>query len=242
MPLTFRTSGDWGAGKGANLVAAEVDDNFWFLYELIISVQESAAAGVGIDFITQDTATSFTFHMTDHTTQGPFEIPLSVWNWTGEWQAANLYVVNDIFYYNATIYRVVYDHTSDTSFDPNAVDSGHALYSKMLELIGATVQTISADTWTPTLTDAFTYNRFTNAHACEITVPLDAAIPFPIGTEINGRQASTGVVTIVGDSGVIINSQYNCVDATEGEGSTFTVKKVDTDEWDLFGLLAVNSP
>ena len=42
--------------------------------------------------------------------------------------------------------------------------------------------------------------------AATITVPTDAAAAFPVGTTINITQTGTGTVTVVGDSGVTVNS------------------------------------
>lgn len=44
MAVTFRTAGAWGAGKGSNLVAAEVDGNFWDHEERIVDVEAAVAA------------------------------------------------------------------------------------------------------------------------------------------------------------------------------------------------------
>ena len=41
MSITYRTTDftKWGAGQGANLTNVQVDDNFWFLYELIVALR-----------------------------------------------------------------------------------------------------------------------------------------------------------------------------------------------------------
>lgn len=89
--------------------------------------------------------------------------------------------------------------------------------------------------WTPTLDDANTYNRFTGSST--MTIPLNSTVAFAVGTEIHGRQAAGGVVTITAESGVTLNLQDNCLAQTSGQGATFTVKKVAANEWDLFGRL-----
>lgn len=101
------------------------------------------------------------------------------------------------------------------------------------------VQTVSASVWTPTIADVGKYTRFTSSSPDGTLIQIAPSATFPavIGSEIHGRQATDGFVTIVGLSGVTINPQDDCFNITSGQGATFTLKKVDTDEWDLFGRL-----
>jgi hypothetical protein len=233
MPLVLR------AVKGSNLTPAEADGNFTYLDGRIVTL-EGLPLGVGIASISV-IGNQMTITLTDSSIQGPFTIPTAELNNRGEWQASTPYAVNDIVTYNGSVYRVAANHTSATSFDPGEIiDTATEVYNLWLSMTGAPVQTQSGVTWTPSLVDAFTYNRFTNALAITLTIPTNDDVPFPIGTEIHGRQADDGPVSIVGaDTGVAVNPQFECDNVTAGLGATFTIKKVGTDEWDVMGKMVL---
>lgn len=107
------------------------------------------------------------------------------------------------------------------------------------------VGTISGSTFTPSLADANTYWRCTSVIGCTITLPLNADVPFSIGTELHFRQCTASVVIMVGDSNsdgdVILNSISGFDTATDTEGAVVTCKKVADDEWDVWGLLSASA-
>jgi carbohydrate binding protein with CBM5/12 domain len=235
MPLVLR------AVKGSNLTPAEADGNFTYLDGRIVTL-EGLPLGVGIDHI-EVLGNQMTIFLTDSSTQGPFTLLTAQLNFRGEWQASTAYSTNDIISFHNSIYQVLADHTSATAFDPGEViDTATEVYGLWLAMAGAPVQTISITTWTPAATDSFTYVRFTNASGCTVTIPDDGDVTIDVGTEIHCRQAGAGQVIIVGDNtGVLINPQFGCENISAGEGATFTLKKVDTNEWDLFGRLQTTS-
>jgi hypothetical protein len=133
MGMTFRTVGAWGSGKGADLVAAEVDENFWELMQRLTALETNAPAAVSIDTI-EVNANQMTIHLTDGSTQGPFTLPTSEWHWTGAWRTNTVYFVNDLFSFDGAIYQVLVAHTSDaTSFDPNALSGSGYVYNLLLD-------------------------------------------------------------------------------------------------------------
>ena len=88
------------------------------------------------------------------------------------------------------------------------------------------------------LTDMGTYNR---CGGVAITASLSAssAIPFALGTEIEFIQTSSAgnlLITASAGSGVTINSKNDNLNLA-GQWSAATLKKVDTDTWDLVGDL-----
>ncbi len=107
----------------------------------------------------------------------------------------------------------------------------------------AIVQTQDDHTFTPTLADGNTYNRFTNPDGCIFFVPSDADVDFPIGTEIHSRQANGTHVPVLfeGVSAAQINPVTGFLNQTAADGATVTLKKVGVDSWDIFGLLAAHS-
>jgi carbohydrate binding protein with CBM5/12 domain len=133
MAIVYRTSGPWGAGKGANLVAGEVDVNFYDLDQRMVTVEDTLPeAAVGIAFFSISGST-FSVHMTDGTVQGPFELPVRAWNFRGEWLPSTVYNVDDVITANGSVYLVLVNHTSGSSFDAGANDgSGHNYYGLLL--------------------------------------------------------------------------------------------------------------
>lgn len=93
-----------------------------------------------------------------------------------------------------------------------------------------------AGDYTATITDfnTNTITRMTSASANNYTIPLNATVPFPIGTQLLVAQIGAGQTTIVATSGVTINATGLKISATK---NAVTLIKVATDEWDAFGNL-----
>lgn len=131
--MHYRTndSAKWGAGKGANLTPAEVDENFWDLDRRAAAIEASPPQPVGIDHVTV-TDNSFTILLTDGSAQGPFALPAAKFNLVGEWQPNTLYVPNSFITEAGKTYLILYPHTSDAFFDPGANDgAGHSYYGRL---------------------------------------------------------------------------------------------------------------
>lgn len=100
------------------------------------------------------------------------------------------------------------------------------------------VVTVSGTTHTVLSTNIGAYHRCTNAAGCTVTVPDSTS--FAVASEWHFRQApGSAFVTFVTPSGVTINGVDGFDLGTDTEGATCTLKLVDTNEYDLFGLLAV---
>jgi hypothetical protein len=133
MAIIYRTAGPWGAGKGANLVAAEVDGNFYDINNRLTVTEDTLPTLVSIDHFAVS-GNAFYIYMTDGTIQGPFALPVTTWNFRGTWRPNTNYMVNDVIDYNGAVYMVLFSHISATTFDPGATDgSGHSYYGLMLE-------------------------------------------------------------------------------------------------------------
>ncbi len=85
---------------------------------------------------------------------------------------------------------------------------------------------------TASLADAGCFLRFTGA--ATLTIPPNATVAFPLGTEIDGIQAGAGALTIAAGAGVTLNSSGGDL-VLAGQFSSFTAKKVGTNEWDVVG-------
>lgn len=104
-----------------------------------------------------------------------------------------------------------------------------------LSILSAVVTTDATTARLLSLGDAGLYVRFTNAAAKTLTVQDNADEAIPISFQTHGRNAGAGDLTIVEDTSVTVNPPAGGT-LVIPEGGTFTLKKVATDEWDLFGV------
>ena len=85
------------------------------------------------------------------------------------------------------------------------------------------------------LSDRGTYNRC-GSHL--ITIPLDSAVDFAIGTEIEFIQTSSAghLAFNSASAALVINTRF-ALNSASGQFSAISLKKVGTDEWDMIGDL-----
>jgi hypothetical protein len=100
----------------------------------------------------------------------------------------------------------------------------------------ALIATESGATRTLATADVGKYIRYTNAAGCQITVPDNSDDPIPVGSEFYGV-GTLGQLEFVEDTSVTINVPASASLFTAEAFSVFGLKKVGTDEWDLFGDL-----
>jgi hypothetical protein len=86
-----------------------------------------------------------------------------------------------------------------------------------------------------TLTHRDSLIEFAKASAITVTIPLNSAVAYPVGTSIDILQTSTGQVTIAGDAGVTVNSTPGLKLRTQW--STATLFKRATNTWVVYGDL-----
>lgn len=91
-------------------------------------------------------------------------------------------------------------------------------------------------TYTLALTDVAKVVSLTNAAAITLTIPTNATVAFPTGTQILLYQGGAGQVT-VGGAGVTIRSQGTKL-KIYGQYGIAGLLKVGTDEWVFFGNTA----
>jgi len=87
------------------------------------------------------------------------------------------------------------------------------------------------------LSDIGNWIRMTSSVSNTITVPLNSAVAFEIGTTLNGVQAGIGMTTIAASVGVTINRPNDVLLSLRKQFSPFCLIKVGEDTWDLFGDL-----
>lgn len=88
-------------------------------------------------------------------------------------------------------------------------------------------------TYTLVLTDVAKVVSLTNAAAITLTIPTNASVAFPIGTQIVLYQGGAGQVTVSG-AGVTIRAQGTKT-KMNGQYSVAGLLKVNTDEWVFYG-------
>ena len=98
----------------------------------------------------------------------------------------------------------------------------------------------TGSTYTLVLADAGKYVEMNNASSNTLTVPLNASVAFPIGTEITVIQTGAGATTVSPAAGVTVN-YYSLTSAAtriiKAQWSAATLIKRDTNTWVLIGNL-----
>lgn len=93
-----------------------------------------------------------------------------------------------------------------------------------------------ASSYTLVLTDSNSMIRSTGSSNINITIPTNASVGYPIGTQVDIYRSGTGTVTIVPAGGVTIRSRSGLLLA--GQYAVASVTKVDTNEWLAVGALS----
>lgn len=100
--------------------------------------------------------------------------------------------------------------------------------------VATDVTTISGTSHTLDADDADSLLVFTNANAITLTVPANANEAIDPGTTFRLTQVGTGVVTVVGDGGVTVET-LGAETATAGKYAVATLVKRATDTWLMTG-------
>jgi hypothetical protein len=90
--------------------------------------------------------------------------------------------------------------------------------------------------YTLVLTDVAKVVSLSNAAAITLTVPTNASVAFPVGTQILLYQGGAGQVTVAGDSGVDVRSEGAKLKIV-GQYGVAGLLKLATNEWVAFGNL-----
>lgn len=125
----------WGVGKLSNLTATEGDRNLWELLLRIVALEGDRPEPNEISQVQQD-GLQITFILADGAELGPIDLPTLKWRWRGDWLPSTIYATLDTFKVDDQgLFVVLVDHTSDTTFDPDATTSGspdNPLYFQLL--------------------------------------------------------------------------------------------------------------
>ena len=125
LSLLYRTVGPWGAGKGSDLDADEIDQNFYDLEQAVEALAANPAQPAEIEDVTVTNGDQLTFTLSDATVLGPVTLPSSKPTWRGDWLASTAYVHGDLFEavdpadQVTKLYYVNRNFTSGLAFDPD---------------------------------------------------------------------------------------------------------------------------
>jgi hypothetical protein len=133
VAILYRTAGAWGAGNGANLTPAQVDNNFWEVVGRLVDLETGAVASVNNILNISLVGTQLTVTMDDFSQFGPFTVPIAAFHWRGAWAVDTDYSELDLFYSTGSgVFMVLLDHTSDAyTFDAAYLVDGQPAYQQL---------------------------------------------------------------------------------------------------------------
>lgn len=156
-----------------------------------------------------------------------------------EWLAANAGAVDSVFGRTGAVIATLGDYTAVLITNNGTNVPGSTVQAALDNLksgVANDVNTVSGTSYSFILTDAGKYVRFTNGAPVPVTVPRNSTIAFPVGTLITGVQAGAGQVTFVPEDGTVTINTAETL-KTRVQQSGWSLKKVDTNVWDLVGDL-----
>lgn len=136
MAKTYRTTdlSRWGPGKGSNLTGEEFDTNTWELEQEIEGIKASPAQANGIANI-QVSGAAMLITLQDGTVLGPFQMPVLMWNFRGNWLPLAFYAVLDTFVVPGIgLFVTRQSGASPSTFSPTYIDptSGLPAYQMIM--------------------------------------------------------------------------------------------------------------
>lgn len=102
-----------------------------------------------------------------------------------------------------------------------------------------TFNTQTGTTYTLVLTDHARIVTMDNAASNVVTVPLNASVAYPLGTEIRIIQKGAGATSVTGDTGVTLNGISAGSGAMTGQWDEVRLYKEATDTWIVTGQIGV---
>jgi hypothetical protein len=138
--------------------------------------------------------------------------------------------------YAQATFSTTTDALSKSSASEQTIQPSVVVANTFIAQKGAPIKTVSSNTYTLILTDNGKYIRMSNTGGVTITIPTNASVAFPTGTEIivvhTGGNTS---MTFANSAGVTLNSVGGSK-VINYQFSPATLKKVGTNEFDLAGV------
>ena len=100
------------------------------------------------------------------------------------------------------------------------------------------IRTLTATSHTLEAIDLGSILETTGSSAVTVTIPVEATVPFEIGTLINVTQVGTGIATVTAAPGVSLNGVAGGSVALDGQWSGAALVKRGADAWVIQGALA----
>lgn len=170
------------------------------------------------------------------------------WAWQGTWDSNTAYTVNNLVADSVgTVYLVLQDHTSDTTFDAAYEIDANPVYQLLVpgpQTVRGAVTTSDAEI-APTLdqagyvflSDLWDESDYQDgANFIQFVIPANDAVAYPIGTQLHVVQLGK-TVEIAAGSGVTLSWPTTSADSprTRDMNSMLTVTQVDADSWIVCG-------
>ncbi len=218
MAVIYRTTGAWGAGKGSNLTAAEVDGNFYDHDGRIGNLETSRPqpdnwASVEID----GTAVTFT---TIGGSIFTIDLPVLKWRFRDAWAAFTGYAALDTFTVDGVgLFLVNIDHTSAATFDPDAVDGeSNPLYTKLIGFGGVSVVIVGG-----TVTALTDFAIRDTSAAFDVTIAADSSTALTAGRTLTLDMDNVAHTLAFGSTANTITFPSEASYTLIGDGDTGTV-------------------
>ena len=128
-----------------------------------------------------------------------------------------------------------YNGSSWESLSVGGVDAATMAGFDVADLAPIVATTQSGTTYTLALGDEFSTVMLSNAALVTVTVPTNASVAFPTGTQISLQSLGAGGVTLTTTSLTLNGSSPN---TTIAQNEVMVLEKTGTDTWSIHGATA----
>lgn len=125
-----------------------------------------------------------------------------------------------------------YNGSSWESLSVGGVDAATMAGFDVADLAPIPATTQSGTTYTLDLSDVFSTVMLSNAALVTVTVPTNASVAFPTGTQISLQSLGAGGVTLTTTSLTLNGSSPN---TTIAQNEVMVLEKTATDTWSVLG-------